>query len=140
MRAEIGGALPLANTFDGGPAHAARLPRPVVDHGLELEVTGLPVGIGEVPQCAAALGHCPGQDVANGNTQLLRARPADARRSHRRPDAGQKERFGCVYVPHPHDKIPGQQHLLDRRFAALQTGVERGKVEGFGQRLEAEAA
>src|SRR6476620_8556851 len=54
MSAVKSGALALPDALDRGVANTARLPGTVVHHGLQLEVARLTLGIGEVPQRAAA--------------------------------------------------------------------------------------
>jgi len=56
--------------------------------------------------------------------QAQSAGPADARRRHRRPDAGQEQGLGRIDVADADHHVAGQQHLLDRRAALLQAGVE----------------
>jgi hypothetical protein len=116
-RAEIRCALPLPD-HPWGAAHTTRLARPVVHHGLELEVAGLALGIGEVAQRAAALATARASTSRMAACSLRRA-AADARGRQRRPDAGQEQRLRCIDVADADHHVAGQQHLLDRRLAPL---------------------
>lgn len=49
-----------------GAAHLARQTGPVIGYGVKLKVTGLSVGIGEIPQGAPAFGHGLGQHLPDG--------------------------------------------------------------------------
>src|SRR5213595_2096928 len=107
VRALVRCALALANTFDGRPAHAARLARAVVHHRLELEIARLAARVREVAQRAAAFVDGAREHVADRLPQLRRARPADARRRHGGTDAGEEQGFGRVDVADADHDVAG---------------------------------
>ena len=65
LRTEETGALALANHSNGCVTKFARQLLSVIHHGLELEMTRLPVRTGKIAQRAAALGHCNRQHLNN---------------------------------------------------------------------------
>lgn len=101
-------ALALPNAFDRRCAHLARQTGPVIDHGVKLKVTGLSVGIGEIPQGTPAFGHGLGQHLPDGLVKPRSARFADAQGRRCRANTGQEQDFRRIDIADPHHHLARQ--------------------------------
>lgn len=125
------GTLPLFDLFDERATASARLPCPAIYPIGLLEVAGLPRGVDEVAQCAAAQVDGFGQRRADFRDQFCATRPAEFSGGELRFDTGAEQRFVGVDVAHADHDVVVHDALLDADAAPACSLVEIARIEIF---------
>lgn len=125
---------------DRRAADAAGFALPFVDEEPLLEVTGLAVGVEEIPQGGAAFTDRVREHLADGLDEFSEAGFGNLVRHGLRPDAGAEQGFGRVDVSHAHHRLRVHDDELDRggAFRADLAEVRGGEI--LFQRLWPERA
>ena len=135
--AVIGAAPRLANLSDHAAAAQARLARPVVNPGLDLETASPAVAMHIVADAAATGGNRIRQGFADSRHENAVARPADPVGRPQRRNTGPEQAFRGIDITDADHQMAVHQGRLDRPTAAGNRLEQPVRRESIGQGFDA---